>query len=334
MALARQELGPEAMLVNSRKAPPEARHLGEYEVVFATDAPDKGLPADSGPGGAGPAASYPAGDRLSSEVAELKRELEGMRRTLTADGRSRPRRGWGPPPMLPDAYAALVNADLPAELAREVVQAAERRIAETRTGRSGPADLRRALAEELESRVTAQPALGRGEASPRIVALVGPPGCGKTTTLVKLAVNYGLASRRPVLLLSMDTYRVAAADQLRSYAAILGVGFQVLETVAALAQTIEENRGKDLILIDTPGFGFGDMDMAGPLARFFSGRTDIDTQLVLPASMKPADLTRVVDAFEVFRPQRLLFTKLDETGSFGPILGEAARTRQAALVFH
>ena len=230
MALASQELGPEAMLVNSRKAPPEARHLGEYEVVFASDAPDKGLPADSGPGGAGPAASYPAGDRLSSEVAELKRELEGMRRTLLRT--AVPPASWmGTSSDLPDAYAALVNADLPAELAREIVQSAERRIAETRTGRSGPADLRRALAEELESRVTAQPALGRGEAPPRIAALVGPPGCGKTTTLVKLAVNYGLASRRPVLLLSMDTYRVAAADQLRSYAAILGVGFQVLETL-------------------------------------------------------------------------------------------------------
>lgn len=150
-------------------------------------------------------------------------------------------------------------------------------------------------------------------------------GGGKTTTLVKLAVNYGLASRRPVLLLSMDTYRVAAADQLRSYAAILGVGFQVLETVTALAQTLEESRGKDLILIDTPGFSFGDMDAAAPLAQFLSSRSDIDRQLVLPSSMKPGDLTRVANAFDSFQPQRLLFTKLDETGSFGPILAEAAR---------
>src|SRR5205807_2674874 len=148
--------------------------------------------------------------------------------------------------------------------------------------------------------------LGRGEAKPHVVALVGPPGCGKTTTLVKLAVNYGLASRRPVMLLSMDTYRVAAADQLRSYSAILGVGFQVLETVASLAQTIEENRGKELIFIDTPGFAFGDLDAAADLAQFLSTRQDIDTQLVLPSSMKAPDLTRMVDAFEVFRPQRLL----------------------------
>ena len=122
----------------------------------------------------------------------------------------------------------------------------------------GPA-FQRALRDEISSRFTADATLGRGPAQPRIVALVGPPGSGKTTTLVKLAVNYGLAARRPVLLLSMDTYRVAAADQLRSYAAILGVGFQLLETVSSLAQAIEENRGKELIFIDTPGLAYGDL---------------------------------------------------------------------------
>ena len=143
---------------------------------------------------------------------------------------------------------------------------------------------------------------------------------------MKLAVNYGLAARRPALLLSMDTYRVAAAEQLRSYAAIIGVGFSVLETVAALAQAIEENRGKDLIFIDTPGLGFGDMEEAAQLSGFLAARSDIDIQLVLSCSMKSADLIRVVDSYERFRPRRLLFTKLDETGSFGSLLNETVRT--------
>ena len=98
------------------------------------------------------------------------------------------------------------------------------------------------------------------------------------------------------------------------------------QTIASLAQTIEENRGKELILIDTPGFAFGDLDVAVDLAQFLSTRQDIDTQLVLPSSMKAPDLTRMVDAFEVFRPQRLLFTKTDETNSFGPIVNESTRT--------
>lgn len=331
MALARRELGPDAMLVNSRKAAPEARSLGEYEVVFAADpAP---LPAPR-PAEAGPA----SGERLSKEVAELKRELEGMRRALTRSAFA-PSQWMSSSPDLSEAYAALTANEVAPELAREIVQSAAVRAAGPRRPVSGaPARqdgeaLQRALAEELESRITAEPLLGRGEMRPRIVALAGPPGCGKTTTLVKLAVNYGLAARRPVLLLSMDTYRVAAAEQLRSYAAILGVGFHVIETTGALAQAIEENRGKDLIFIDTPGFGFGDMDHAAPLARFLAARGDIDTQLVLSCSMKSADLTRMVDSFASFQPQRLLFTKLDETGSFGPILNEAARTGKPLSFF-
>jgi flagellar biosynthesis protein FlhF len=335
MARASQEMGPEAMLVNSRRASIEARHLGEYEVAFATDLPDGAVPPQSAAVEAAPA---PVADRLSLEVSGLKRELEGMRRVLN-------RSAFGPaqwsaaPPAVSDAYGMLTASDLSPELAREIVQAAEERTGGARPvltrlqARTEPARFQRALVEELESRIKVQPVLGRPDARPRITALVGPPGSGKTTTLVKLAVNYGLGSRKPVLLLSTDTYRVAAAEQLRSYASILGVGFQVTETLAALAQTIEENRGKELLLIDTPGLGFGDMDAAGDLAQFLSTRSDIDTQLVLPASMKPADLSRVVDGYECFRPQRLLFTKFDETGTFGPVFGEAARTGKPLSFF-
>lgn len=320
VAQAREELGPDAMLVNSRKAEAEASDLGEYEVVFAADG--SSAPAIMRPSGG----AQPFGDRLSTEVADLKRELEGMRRTLTRSAFA-PSQWLSSSPDVSEAYAVLTSNEVSPDLAREMAQSAA-----AGAGDRGPA-FARALAEELESRVAVEPLLGRGDARPRIVALVGPPGCGKTTTLVKLAVNYGLATRRPTLLLSMDTYRVAAAEQLRSYAAIIGVGFHVLETVAALSQTIEENRGKELIFIDTPGFGFGDMDHAGPLAGFLAGRDDIDTQLVLSSSMKSADLTRVVESYEIFRPRRLLFTKLDETGSFGSILNETVRTGKPLSFF-
>jgi flagellar biosynthesis protein FlhF len=131
---------------------------------------------------------------------------------------------------------------------------------------------------------------------------------------------------RPVHIISMDSYRVAASEQLRSYAAIMGVAFQALETTGALAQALEEHSNKDLVLIDTPGFGPRDFDAAEELARFLASRPDIDTHLVLTASMRSADLSRVVDRYEVFRPAKLLFAKLDETGTFGPILNQVVRT--------
>jgi len=334
MSMARQELGADAMLVNTRKASFEARHLGEYEVVFATELPlEEG--ADAPRSGAAPTPAHQAGS-LAREVADLKKELEGMRRALQRSAFA-PAQWAGASPDEAGAFATLTASDLDPDMARGIVEAAQARlhsqVAGVQAPRADAGAFQRALIEELDSRFTVQAALGRGEATPRIVALVGPPGAGKTTTLVKLAVNYGLACRRPVLLLSMDNYRVAAAEQLRSYAAILGVGFQFLETVTALAQTIEENRGKDLILIDTPGFAFPDMDMADGLGHFLATRDDLDTQLVLPASMKSGDLSRVVEQFGIFRPHRLLFTKLDETGSFGPILQEASRSGRPLSFF-
>ncbi len=331
MAQARQELGEDAMLVRTRRSLGDARHLGEYEVIFASDLEtnEPAAPSIPAPGGGPP-------DRLSGEIAGLKRELEGMRRTL-ARSVFAPAQRLGASVDAAGAYTALVGADVHPELARELVEAAEQRLG--RRGAPGqpaarePAGFGEALAAEIAARISTVPELGRNGAAPRIVALVGPPGAGKTTTLVKLAVSYGLACRRPALLLSMDTYRIAAADQLRSYAVILGIACQVLETTAALAQAIEENRSKDLILIDTPGLGRPDMNAAPGVARMLATRADIDTHLVVPASMKPADLTRAVNAYEMFGVHKLLFTKLDETGSFGPILNEAARTGKALSFF-
>jgi flagellar biosynthesis protein FlhF len=317
VSIARREMGSEAMLVNSRKTPAEYRHLGEYEVVFAGD-----LATEDSPGSDQALPSRPPGEKLSGEVAELRRELEVMRRTLTRAAFQRT--DWlGASAGASEAYASLNLADVPAELAAEIVEAAERRLHRAKTSNR----FDQALAEELASRIVAAPTLGCGDSKPRIVCLVGPSGSGKTTTLVKLAVTYGLACRRPVVLLSTDNYRVAAAEQLRSYASILGVGFELTETIRALSQAIEESRNKDLVLIDTPGLGPADLESAGELARFLATRSDIDTHLVLAASVKPAEMTRMAEEFAQFRPSHLLFTRIDETLTFGPIYAQAVRSR-------
>lgn len=320
--LARAELGPEAMIVNTGAAPQEARHLGRYEVVCALES--SGEPA-------APVEEQhripPEADvtpRLSAELAEMRRQLEGMRLTISRSTMAAAR--FPASAELAQAFSWLTEAGVDGELADDIVQSIRRPALD-----SGPVDS--LLAREMENRFEVDARLGRGGDGPRAVAVAGPPGSGKTTSLVKLAVSEGLTARRPVQLISMDTCRVAAAEQLRSYAAILGVGFQVLETVGALAQALEEHSRKDLILIDTPGLGFADMDMAFELAGFLAGHPQIDTHLVLTASMKSADLMRVVDAFEVFRPSKLLFTRLDETSSFGPLFSEAVRTGKALSFF-
>jgi flagellar biosynthesis protein FlhF len=332
MAMARQELGLEAMLINTRKAPVESGHPGQYEVVFGVaERPPAPAPAPA------PETAPPARDRIAEDVADLKKELEAMRRAVT-------RSAFAPPewlaaaPDLSEAYSVLTANEVGPELARDIVHGAQARAAKaSRSQTVTPQLYQRALVDEIESRFTVEAGLGRPGVKPRITALVGPPGAGKTTTLIKLAVNYGLAGRKPVMLLSMDNYRIAAAEQLRAYAGILGVGIEVLDTVAALGQAIEENSGKDLILIDTPGLSHADIGGesgdAALLARFLRARPDIDTQLTIPASMKPADAARLVDAYAIFQPQRLIFTRMDETSSHGSILNEAARTGKPVSFF-
>jgi flagellar biosynthesis GTPase FlhF len=162
---------------------------------------------------------------------------------------------------------------------------------------------------------------GEGRA---IVALVGPPGAGKTTTLAKLAAHYGMASRKPVQILSADVLRIGAAEQLRSLASSIGIGFSVAETAGALMQMLEEHRSKELVLIDTPGLSPVEMEDAAELADLIASYPDVDTHLVLPAFMRQSDMSRVIHRYSVFQPKKLLFTHLDETGQYGPLVSQAA----------
>jgi flagellar biosynthesis protein FlhF len=255
-------------------------------------------------------------------VAELRKQMDRMaasvsRSTLMASAHTLD-------PELMSAFAALLESDLDPGLAHSILDRVRAEGVPATHDR-----LRLAVSAELAGRFTCESQLGTPVAGPRIVALVGPCGAGKTTTLVKLAARFGFSTRRPTHILCADTQRIGASEQLRSCAAILGVAFQVVESARALEQTLEELRHKDLILIDTPGHGPHDIDASADLAAMLSSRDDIDTHLVLSASMRSADLSRVVDRFEVFRPRKLLFTRLDETVSYGPLVNEAVRTAKA-----
>ena len=292
MEQASAELGPEALLINARPATPETRHLGAYEVVFGVVRREPAGPRVQ-------SVTAPPPDRLAQDVAGVKRKMERLAQCLRGG------RAYASPagPGEPELVSRLLSMnELDASLARAVT-----------TG------------TPLELLFEVDATLGRGGAERGVIALVGPPGVGKTTTLVKLAARYGLAGSRPSQILSADVYRIAAADQLRSLAAILGIGCVVVETPLMLAQALEEHRSKALVFIDTPGLGQNEMEDGADLAHLIASHPEIDTHLVLSASMKPADLARVIERYEMFRPRKLLFTRIDETDRYGAMVSQAAR---------
>jgi flagellar biosynthesis protein FlhF len=218
--------------------------------------------------------------------------------------------------------AALIEADLDGHLAQDIVD----RVHSTMPpGNSSPSSVMEMARQEIQSRISTDGGVGRPECSRKIAAFVGPPGAGKTTTIVKLAVRFGIAARRSVHLISTDTLRVGGAEQLRSFAGILGVTFQLADTPAALVQAIDEHRAKDLILIDTPGMTAQDSEHAAILATVLTRRRDIETHLVLQCTTRTADLIRVAQTFSCFAPSKVAFTRLDETEAYGGLLTTAQR---------
>lgn len=307
MQQAHEELGPDALLLNTREAPPEARHLGQYEVVF------------------GHCADHAAVSDAARPSEDLRRRVEEIYSLLS---RITPSAGWQQPGTSLVEHV-LLKAGLEPDIASGIADSVKLRVAKRsilpisgpRQGAEvGCADLVADVASEIESRFDVNADLGR------IMALVGPAGAGKTTTIVKLAVAQGLALGKPVRLISMDTHRIGGAEQLRTYASILGVGFQAVDNTAALAHAIDAFPGEGCMFIDTPGYSAPMLrDFGGDLAAFLSNRQDLDTHLVLTASMRLSDLRTIADLYSVFRPVKLLFTRMDETNSYASAFCEAVR---------
>lgn len=157
-----------------------------------------------------------------------------------------------------------------------------------------------------------------------VIALVGPTGAGKTTTIAKLAALYAAQHQpRDVALVTTDTVRVGGREQLHSYGRQLGIAVHEADSEASLVQLLQRLEDYRLVLVDTAGLSQRDRALAGQLNWLRAAR-EVRTLLVLPANTHFADLDEVVRRFQAARPQGVVLTKLDETGRLGSALSVVA----------
>ena len=156
----------------------------------------------------------------------------------------------------------------------------------------------------------------------KAVALIGPTGVGKTTTIAKLAAHYSLVEQKRVALLTVDTYRIAAVEQLKTYSQILDIPVAVAYSQSEVMPAVQQFADYDLILIDTAGRSQKNIMQVGELKNLLE-TLQCETFLVLSASTKENDMLEAVKRFSAARVDRLIFSKLDETSSHGSLLNVA-----------
>jgi flagellar biosynthesis protein FlhF len=312
LELARKELGEEALLVNSRPTPPAARSYGRLEVTFAWDPKPAPRTLPSAPARTLPP---PQPQKPASELDEIREQISALRMAVTRPSLARISE--------PEDYLAgrLTDGGFNPECAREISIAAARR----------PGDSGAALIQELTARIPAAPYAEMQPGESRTLAFIGPPGRGKTTTLIKIAVRCGVARRIPVKIYGAGCHGVCGEEQLARFATILGVPFQAFESLESLHLALNGDKWKGLILIDTPGISPAETTETSEFTRFFARRPEIEKHLVLRADTRSADMFHVISRFSDWGVSRLLFTGLDETLSVGAVVETLVRSQVPAV---
>ena len=268
--------------------------------------------------------------------ADLKQELAAIRTMVgqvlqSAAANSGKTPGGGaagamPGLAMPEAllryYVRLIENDVAREIADEVASAIRDELtpAELRDDEVVRASFLRHVEGLIPVDEGMSPPRPAADGRPLTVALIGPTGVGKTTTVAKLAAAYRLRHARKVGLITADTYRIAAVDQLRTYANIIGVPLEVAHTPDEMAAACEKFSAMDAVLIDTAGRSPGDTESLEELGAFLAAARPHKTHLVLASVSGRPTLARTAERFAPLRPTGVIFTKLDEAASLGVLL--------------
>ncbi len=248
---------------------------------------------------------------LSSELAWVRKELDEIKRALQLRGVEQSEQL---PAGVAEAQSLLMEQEVDERFARELLAAIRARA--TGEQLNDPAWVKRELLTELTRTIPcADPwAMTKGA---RVQCLIGPTGVGKTTTIAKLAANHSLLGGRRVALVTVDTYRIAAVEQLKTYAEIIGVPVDVAFTPQELREAVERRRDFDVVLVDTAGRSQKNKMQMAELRAFLEALDEPQVHLVFSATTRQRDLDDIIERFGQLPFEYLIATKLDETNTFG-----------------
>ncbi|MFQ5479818.1 MAG: hypothetical protein ACE5DW_00905 [Thermodesulfobacteriota bacterium] len=299
LLMVRRELGPEALIVETRRLTG-----GLTEVVAVIDNEDA---ASSSKGLSNPSAAVVG--RIEDEMREIKELLLSISLKSGGDGEAVT---ILKKQMLANGLGSSLTAGLLAGASKNKM---------IKKGSKAPAEemamLREAVRGEIREKIRVKDPLKDA----RVLSFIGPTGAGKTTTIAKLAAISVLKNKKKVALLTMDTLRIGAPEQLKTYARIMGVPVGVAATTAELAAFLKIHGDKELILIDTPGKDVRKSDYLRELQEMTAITPELKFNLVLSIRDRDESLIKSVKGLSALPVDTITFTKLDESGSFGQMLG-------------
>ena len=310
------EFGKDAVILHTKKLRRGGLFglLGRTKVeVIAAVEGKRGRPEqESKPVASGANLNAQMDNATTRELLEVRRELQEIRKALErAEERSVQEQ-----PAIQRLRERLLEQDVHPDLIRELLAVLRAKAEDGQLEEEAWLE-RAARAEIARGIASADPWQSVEEA--KVQCLVGPTGVGKTTTIAKLAANYSLLAGKRVALITVDTYRIAAVEQLKTYAEIIGVPLDVAFTPQELKEAIAQRSEYDLILIDTAGRSQKHKMQMQELRAFLDVIPDAQIHLVLSATTRLKDMLDVIERFGQLAIDYLIITKLDETSTFGTL---------------
>lgn len=221
------------------------------------------------------------------------------------------------PKVLQLLYNNLIKNEVEVDIAKKIIDKVSEKVGEEASVNESANALYIEISELLGKPETISL---REDGKPTVVIFVGPTGVGKTTTLAKIAANFALNQKKKVGFITADTYRIAAVEQLKTYAEILGMPVSVVYSANEMEEAIKNYQDKDLILIDTAGRSYRNVSQFEELkAQVFASKAD-ELFLVLSTTTSVRNCREILCHYDFMKDYKLIFTKLDETPINGIIL--------------